>query len=165
MNTMKGIIGLLLAATVLSACAKKNGTSPGADGSGNIGGSVSPGVGAPNKPLLVTPVPGLRDVRPVRWANVTAGPDRRSLTVAFWSEPCFDVDHVGLAEEADRVVVTVYVGISPSGENQPCSQTAVYRGVKVSMSSPLRGRRVVDGVSATGEGPSGPGINVSPSQP
>jgi len=104
-------------------------------------------------------------VHPIRWAKVAARPDDRSLTVVFWSEPCIDVDHVGLAEETDQVVVTVYVGTSPSEEKQPCAQTAEYLGVKVSMSSPLGSRRVVDGASATGQEPSGPGTYVSPSQP
>jgi len=165
MKATKGIIGLLLVATVLSACAKKNGGSSGADGAGNIGGSVSPGAGGPNEPRLVAPVSGLRDVHPVRWAKVTVGPGRRSLTVAFWSEACFDVDHFRLAEEADRVVVTLYVGTSPSEENQPCVQSAEYLGIKVPLSSPLGSRRVVDGAPATDEGTSGPGSYVSPSPP
>jgi hypothetical protein len=165
MNVTKGIIGLLLAVTVLSACGKKVGSSPGGDESGNISGSVSPGAGAPDKPRLLTAVPGLRDVRPIRWTKVMAEPGSRSLTVAFWAEPCIDVDHVGLAEEPDRVVVTLYVGTSPSEENQPCAQTAEYLGVKVAMSSPLRSRKVVDGASATGQEPTGPGTSVSPSQP
>ncbi len=160
----KQIIGFLLTATVLSACAK-NGTSSGSDGSENISGAVSPGAGATSRPLLVTPVPGLRDVRPIRWEKATAGPDNRALTVAFWSVPCFDVDHVGLAEEGDRVVVTLYVGISTSGENQACIQSAEYRAVKVSLSSALGSRTVVDGAPVTGEGSPGQGTNVSPGPP
>lgn len=165
MNAPKGTIGLLLAVTVLSACATNIGSSPGNDGPGDIGGSASPGTPGPDKPRLLTPVPGLRDVHPIRWTKVTAGPDSRSLTVAFWSEPCIDLDHVGVAEEPHQVVVTLYVGTSPSEENQPCAQTAEYLGVKVSMSSPLGSRRVVNGASATGQEPSGPGTYVSPSQP
>ncbi|HEY5986500.1 MAG TPA: hypothetical protein VIV12_09005 [Streptosporangiaceae bacterium] len=165
MNATKGIIGLLLAATLLCACGKRAGSSPGGEESGNISGSASPGTGAPGQPRLLTPVPGLRDVRPIRWTKVTAEPDSRSLTVAFWSEPCIDVDHVRLAEEPGRVVVTLYVGTSPSEENQPCAQTAEYLGVKVPLSSPLRSRRVVDGTSGVSQEPTGPGTSVSPSQP
>jgi hypothetical protein len=165
MKTANGITALLLLATVVSACAKQSGSSPGDEGPGNISGSLSPGPQAPNEPLLVTPAPGLRDVHPIHWTKVTAGADRRSLTVAFWSEPCFDVDHVGLAEEADRVVVTVYVGTSSSTGNQPCAQTAAYLGVRVPLSAPLAGRSVIDGAPATGQGTTGPGSYVSPSQP
>jgi hypothetical protein len=104
-------------------------------------------------------------MHPIRWSKVTPGPDKRSLTLAFWSEPCSAVDHVGLAERADRVVVTLYVGTSPSEENQACAQIAEYLGVKIPLSSPLGNRRVVDGTSAAGEGPSGPGTSVSPSRP
>src|SRR5262249_55175191 len=144
------------------ACAGSS--SAGGDESGNISGSVPPGAGAGNSPRMLTPVSGLRDVHPIRWSKVTPGPDERSLTLAFWSEPCSAVDHVGLAERADRVVVTLYVGISASEENQPCVQTAEYVGVKVPLSSPLGNRKVIDGTSAAG-GPSGPGTSVSPSQP
>jgi hypothetical protein len=165
MNATKGLIGLLLVATVLAACGRKSQSSPGPGGSENIGGSVSPGAGAPNEPRLVTPVSGLQDVRPIRWTKVIAEAGSRSLTVAFWSEPCFDVDHIRLAEQADRVVITLYVGTSSSEQNQPCVQTAEYLGVKVPMSSPLGSRNVVDGAPATGEGTSGPGPYVSPSQP
>jgi hypothetical protein len=165
MNVTKGIIGLLLAVTVLSACGKKVGSSPGGDESGNISGSASPGTGAPGEPRLLTPVRGLRDVRPIPWTKVTAEPDSRSLTVAFWAEPCIDVDHVGLAEEPGRVVVTLYVGTSPSEETKSCPQTAEYLGVKVAMPSPLKSRKLVDGAPATGQETTGPGTSVSPSQP
>jgi hypothetical protein len=165
LNSTTGIIGLLLAASLLSACAKNSGSSPAGDGSANIGGSVPPGTGPPGKPRLVTPVPGLREVRPIRWAKAAAGSGRRSLTVAFWSGPCSDLDHVTLAEEADRVIVTLYAGINPSGDNQPCTQAAEYRAVNVTLSSPLGNRRVVDGAPATSQGPSAPGTHVSPSSP
>jgi hypothetical protein len=85
--------------------------------------------------------------------------------VAFWSAPCFNVDHIGLAEEADRVVITLYVGTSSAEQNQPCVQTAEYLGVKVPLSSPLGRRKVVDGAPATGEGTSGSGTYVNPSKP
>jgi hypothetical protein len=163
MKATKRIMGLLLTAMVLSACARSS--PPGGGESGNISSSVPSGAGAGNAPRLVTPVSGLRDVHPIRWSKVTPAPDERSLTVAFWSEPCSAVDHVGLAEKADRVVVTLYVGTSPSEENQPCVQAAEYLGVKIPLSSPLGNRRVVDGTSAAGRGPSGPGTSVSPSRP
>jgi hypothetical protein len=145
MNAMMRITGLLLAGTVVSACAQSAGSSPGGGGSGNVSGPVPPGPGTPSTPRLVTPVPGLADVHPIRWAKVTARPGRRLLTVAFWAEPCFDVDHVALAEEADRVIVTVYVGTPPSAQNQPCAQSAEYREVQVTTASPVGTRRVIDG--------------------
>src|SRR5262245_1849300 len=154
-------IGLLLAAMVLSTCATS--AAPGGGDSGNISSS-DPGGTAGNKPRLLTPVAGLNDVHPIRWSKVTPGPDERSLIVAFWSEPCSAVDHVGIAERTDRIVLTLYVGTSPSDENQPCVQSAEYLGVKVPLSSPLGNRKVVDGTSAADDGSQGPGTSVGPSQ-
>jgi len=159
---LRQIAGFLLTATVLSACAD-GGTSPGSGGSGNISGSVPPAAGASGQPLIVTAVPGQRDVHPVRWEKATAGSDDRVLTVAFWSSPCFHVDHVGLAEEGDRVIVTLYVGVAPSAVNQACIQPAEYRAVKVSLSAPLGSRTVADGAPAAGEGAPGTGTSVNPS--
>jgi hypothetical protein len=164
MITSRQLIGFLLTVTVLSACGK-SGASPGSGSGdqGNISGSASPGAPAPGGPLLVTPVPGLQSVHPVRWAKATAQPDGTALTVAFWSAPCLEVDHVGLAEEGSRVVVTVYLGTPATDSPQPCVQSAAYRAVRVALSVPLGGRPVVDGAPGTGEGPPGPGTAVSPS--
>jgi hypothetical protein len=162
MITSRRLIGFLLTATVLSACGK-SGTPSGSGDQGNISGSASPGTPAPGGPLVVTPVPGLQSVHPVRWAKATAQPDGTALTVAFWSVPCLDVDHVGLAEEDSRVVVTLYLGTPPAGSPQPCVQSAEYRAVRVALSAPLGSRPVIDGGPGPGEGPPGPGTAVSPS--
>jgi hypothetical protein len=162
--TSKQMIGFLLTATVLSACAK-NGAASGSGEPGNISGSASSSAPGPGGPLLVTPAPGLQAVHPVRWEKATAQPDGTTLTVAFWSVPCLDVDHVGLAEEDSRVVVTLYLGTAAAGSPQPCIQSAEYRAVRVALSAPLGSRPVVDGAPGTGEGPPGQGTEVSPSPP
>jgi hypothetical protein len=158
------ITAFLLTAAVLSACAE-HGAAAGSGGSGNTGGPASPSAGRAGGPRLVSPRPGLRDVRPIHWAKATAGPDGRTLTVAFWAEPCLDVDHVGLAEAGSQVVVTLYVGAAPSDGSQPCIQSAEYQAVSVSLTSPLGGRTVVDGAPPASPGPPGPGPSVSPSPP
>jgi hypothetical protein len=162
MITSRQLIGFLLTATVLSACAK-SGASSGSGDQGNISGSASPGAPAPGGPLLVAPVPGLRSVHPVGWEKATAQPDGTALTVAFWSAPCLEVDHVGLAEESSRVIVTLYLGTPGAASPQPCIQSAEYRAVRVALSAPLGSRPVVDGAPGPGEPSPGPGTAVSPS--
>lgn len=165
MITSRQLIGFLLTAAVLSACGKSGGAgaSSGSGDQGNISGSASPGAPSPGGPLLVTPAPGLRSVHPVRWEKATAQPGGTALTVAFWSVPCLDVDHVGLAEDDSRVVVTLYLGTPGDGSPQPCVQSAEYRAVRVALSAPLGSRPVVDGAPGTGEASPGPGTAVSPS--
>jgi len=162
------MIGFLLTAAVLSACAKSgtpsgSGAPPGSGDQGNVSGPASSGSPAPGEPRLVAPVPGLQDVHPVRWATATAQPDGTALTVAFWSVPCLDVDHVGLAEEDSRVVVTLYLGAPATGSAQPCVQSAEYLAVRVALPAPLGSRAVVDGAPGTAEGPPGPGTEAGPS--
>src|SRR5882724_8845300 len=166
MITSRQLIGFLLTAAVLSACGKSGAPTGSGDQSGdqgNISGSASPGAPAPSGPRLVTPVPGLQSVHPVGWEKATAQPDGTALTVAFWSSPCLDVDHVALAEDGSRVVVTLYLGTPAAGSPQPCVQSAEYRAVRVALSAPLGGRPVVDGAPGAGEGSPGPGTSVSPS--
>lgn len=159
MITVRYSIGFVLAAMVLSACGKGGAASPepggqGNSSSGNISGSASHGVGESGNPRLMTPVPGLRDVHPIRWNQATGGSDDKSLIVTFWLEPCYGIDHVRLTEKADRVIVTLYAG-SPPSANQPCIQLAEYRAVKVTLSAALGIRKVVDGAPVAGRDPSG----------
>jgi hypothetical protein len=166
MITSRQLIGFLLTAAVLSACGKSGAPSGSGDQSGdqgNISGSASPGGPAPGGPRLVTPVPGLESVHPAGWEKATAQPGGASLTVAFWSSPCLDVDRVALAEDASRVVVALYLGTPAAGSPQPCVQSAEYRAVRVALSAPLGSRTVVDGAPGAGQAPAGPGTSVGPS--
>jgi hypothetical protein len=138
---------LLVAALAAAACASTT-VSAGGGPDRPVSTSLPPASGGPpivQKPKIVAPEPGLRDVTPLRWTKAVPSPDGKTLTVTFWGGPCMGVDHVGLAESASTVTVTLYQGTPPSLVGSPCPEIAMLMAVRVGLSSPLAGRPVVDG--------------------
>jgi hypothetical protein len=174
MIVSRQLIGLLLAASVVSACGR-DGTSAGAGGpgdasSGHLGGTpnssgpATPPTGAPGGPRLVVPVAGLHQIRPSRWQSAAGEPGSETVTVAFWSAPCYEAAHVRVDERPGRVVITLYLGIPASSLGRPCVESAEYRAVRVVLSGPLGNRRIVDGTPGSAE-PPGPGSATPPARP
>lgn len=100
-------------------------------------------------PQTVTPRPGMRNVRPIRWQE--ARPlDNRTVQVVYTSgvEPCYVLDHVTVDYTPASVIITLYQGSDPSAEGKACIMIAVEKATLVSLDEPLQGRPIVDGASA-----------------
>lgn len=96
-------------------------------------------------PKIVSPQPGLADVRPIVWTRATPSSDGTLLTVDFWGSPCLTIDHVSVNETSSTVTITLYQGTLPSMIGSACPEIALLEGVRVQLSSPLAARTVVDG--------------------
>jgi hypothetical protein len=97
-------------------------------------------------PLLVSPRPGLVDVRPRPWEKVEIL-DERTIEVRFWSgvKECYGVDRVEVEYRETEVAVTVYEGRVPTAE--ACIEIAVLTAVRVNLDEPLAGRQIVEGAA------------------
>jgi hypothetical protein len=73
-----------------------------------------------------------------------------TLTVWFWGGPCMGIDHVGLDETPDQVTVSLFQGTPPTLVGSACPEIAMLQAVRVSLTSPLDGRTVVDGAPSPG---------------
>ncbi len=138
---------LLVAALAAAGCASTT-VSGGGGPDRPVSTSLPPVSGGPpvvQKPKIVTPEPGLRDVTPLTWLEAIPSSDGRTLTVTFWGGPCMGIDHVTVSEAPGTVTVTLYRGTPPSIVGTPCPDIAMLQAVRVSLSSPLGGRTVVDG--------------------
>lgn len=91
-------------------------------------------------------MPGLVDVRPWHWERYEErGGDQ--LVLFFWGSPhagVSEVDRVEVAEDGERVVLTLYVGRDP-GFTGWYTLEATEKAVAVALRSPLGARTVVDG--------------------
>jgi hypothetical protein len=133
------------------------GAEPGSKGSGQIlcAGPDEPAPAAPPgtdcsvppepKGTLVTPQPGMVDVRPVPWTSAKG--KGRTVTVTWVSgvAPCTVLDHVEVRERRRRVTVTLFEGSDPEAQGMPCIESAQYKAARVRLDHPLGDRRVVDG--------------------
>ena len=88
------------------------------------------------------------NVRPYRWDRCEERAPGE-LAVTFWGSPhagyC-DVDRIEVDEQADRVVVTLFVGDDP-GVAGPVTLVAAEQAATVALGGPLAGRAVVDGAA------------------
>lgn len=111
-----------------------------------------PGVSQPSddQPELVTPRPGMADVRPRPFEDVRVLGDGATLRVTYWSgvEPCYVLDHVEVEETDERVTVTLHEGHDPAQADTACIEIAVQKTVDVRLERPLGDREVVDGAGA-----------------
>ena len=98
-------------------------------------------------PSPVHPKPGQVNVRPLGWDNVKVSDSGRSVDVIFWSgvEPCYVLDRVEVEHRADKVVITLFQGSSPSDEDVACIDIAVQKVTTVKLEEPLGDRKIVDG--------------------
>lgn len=91
-------------------------------------------------------MPGLVDVRPWHWERYEergAG----QLVLFFWASPhagVSEVDRVEVAEDPERVVITLYVGRDPDLTGWYTLE-AREKAVAVALPSPLGARTVVAG--------------------
>jgi len=135
---------LLLAVVLAAACAST--ASAGSRLDDPVSRSVPRRSGGPAtpRPKIVTPRPGLRDVVPTSWIKAVPS-DGVILTVWFWGSPCLGVDHVDVNETPDRVAITLYQGTPRSLMGSACPEIAMLAAVRVTLSSSLGDRMVVDG--------------------
>lgn len=142
-----GIAAVLL----LGACAERGDNRP-ASGQPDPDSDVSTTIPSPASPepeptpLLVTPRPGLIDVRPNPFDKVVVL-DERTLEVRFWGgvEECYGVDRVDVEYGETEITVTVYQGRVPTAE--VCIEIAVLTAVRVKLDEPIAGRKVTDGAA------------------
>jgi len=154
---------LVLVLLALTACAKA--ATPGAGDGGVASTTVPPGSGGlvPARPKIVTPSPGLVDVRPTAFSKAIPSGDGMMLTVVFWGSPCLGIDHVSVKEATSTVTVTLYQGTLPSTVGSACPDIAMLEAVVVHLSSPLGNRTVVDGaLGDIGSTPPGGGGTTAP---
>ena len=142
------LVALATAAMSLVACAQADPATPGA---ANPGSPSTPGQPTPipgPTPLLVSPRPGLVDVRPHIWDRFErVGP--RKLRIEFYGgvEECEGLDRVEVEEMPKAVTVTLYVGRVPEAE--VCIEIAVLKSVIVRVDAPINGREIIDGAAGT----------------
>lgn len=140
-------------ALLLGACAGRDGNRPASgqpDPDSNVSTTVpSPSSPAPEPtPLVVTPRPGLVDVRPNPFDKVVVL-DERTVEVWFFGgvEECYGVDRVDAKYEGAEITVTVYQGRVRTAE--VCIEIAVLTAVRVNLDEPLAGRKIVDGAATS----------------
>jgi hypothetical protein len=99
------------------------------------------------RPQIVSPRPGMAEVRPYGFEAAAPAADGRSLRITFWGgvEPCFVLDRVDVDEAPDAVTVTLYAGSDPGARDVACIEIAKYMAVDVPLAAPLGTRRVRDG--------------------
>lgn len=99
---------------------------------------------------LTQPRPGQANVHPRRWESAAVHDDDVTIDITYWSgvEPCSVLDHVEVAEEAARVVITLYEGSQP-GFDGACTEQAIQRMTRIRLAAPLRARALVDGSDPT----------------
>jgi len=136
---------LLVLLAALTSCAQA--AAPGSGGGGATSTHVPAGSGpiTPAPPKIVTPRSGLVHLHAIPWRGAVPSTDGTELTVSFWGSPCFGIDHATVDEAPSTVTVTLYQGMIPSMVNSPCPQIVLLEAVRVSLSTPLNGRKVVDG--------------------
>lgn len=150
---VRGVVaGGFAAVLLLVACAGRgeNRRPPSGqpDSDSDVSTTVPPSSPLPEPtPLLVTPRPGLVDVRPNPFEKVVVL-DERTLEVRFWGgvEECYGVDRVDVEYGETEVTVTVYQGRVPTAE--VCIEIAVQTAVRVKLDEPLAGRKIVDGAAS-----------------
>jgi hypothetical protein len=98
---------------------------------------------------LVEPRPGMAGVRPHPFDHAVVADDGRSVTVFFWSgvEPCYVLDHVEVAYDAERVTITLFEGHDAAEPGTACIELALLKKVVVPLDEPLGGREIVDGAT------------------
>jgi hypothetical protein len=152
-STFRGALaGSFVAALLIAACAGRGEDRRSASGqpdpespvTGTVPSMAPPG--PKETPLVVTPRPGLVDVRPRPWDKVEAL-DERTIEVRFWSgvEECYGVDRVDVEYRATEVAVTVYEGRVPTAET--CIEIAVLKAMRVKLDEPIAGRQIVEGAA------------------
>lgn len=142
------IASLVLVAALLAACGERAGAGaePGPDSP--VTGAPAPGPTTTPTALVVTPRPGLVDVRKHIWDRAEPV-GARKVRVEFWGgiEECEGLDHVDVDESPERVAITLFTGRVPTAD--VCIEIAVLKSVTVTLDSLLGDRDIVDGAAGT----------------
>jgi hypothetical protein len=140
------VAALLAGSILLTSCAGLRDDGAAAPGPDTPISSTPDPSAPPGKPtpLLVEPRPDLVDIRPQPWDKARVI-DPRTVEVRFYGgiEECYGVARVDVDYRKRSVVITVYGGRVPTAE--VCIEIAVLKAVRVDLTEPLAGRRVVDG--------------------
>jgi hypothetical protein len=98
------------------------------------------------RPIRVAVVPGAVDLRRQPFDAAEPVGDRQ-LAVRFWGgvAPCSVVGRVDVAETAERIIVTLFVGRDPVPGQVACIEIAQYQEVLVDLGAPVGGRAIADG--------------------
>ncbi len=94
------------------------------------------------------------DGRPLSWDKALIAKNGRSVKVAYTVNPALPLRRAVVRSGPRRVRVTLYQ--EKPAEGALVSDTADVRCVRIPLAEPLRGRRLVDGV--TGRRPRGSGV-------
>jgi hypothetical protein len=143
---VRTVVSLLSASALLTACAglrDGGAAAPGPDTP--VSSTPDPGIISPKPtPLLVEPRDGLVDVNPTPWDKARVL-DPRTVEVRFYGgvEECYGVARVDVDYRKESVVITLFGGRVPTAEI--CIEIAVLKAVRVDLTEPLAGRRLVDG--------------------
>jgi hypothetical protein len=136
----------LVAVALLTSCAglrEDGAAAPGPDTP--VSSTPDPG-NTPTKPTpqLVEPRSGMVDIRPQSWDEARVL-DQRTVEVRFYGgvEECYGLARVDVDYRERSVVITLHTGRVSTAE--VCIELAVLKAVRVNLTEPLAGRRVVDG--------------------
>jgi hypothetical protein len=137
---------VLVAIALLTSCAglrEGGAAAPGPDTP--VSSTPDPGA-TPRKPTpqLIEPRTGLVDIRPQPWDKARVL-DQRTVEVRFYGgvEECYGLARVDVDSRKRSVVITLHAGRVPTAE--VCIEIAVLKAVRVNLTEPLAGRRLVDG--------------------
>jgi hypothetical protein len=98
---------------------------------------------------VITPRPGMRNPKPVRWERVEVLGERKlRVHYAAGVAPCNVLDSVRVDYRPATIVVTLYAGSDPKQTDRVCAAVADEKAVDVRLAKPLAGRKVVDGAAA-----------------
>lgn len=143
--------GLLLLACIcllVTSCGGVDGSSSSAGPDTAVSGLPASDPPAGGGPQRVETHDGLVDVRPTTFDRSEPREKGTALDLFFWSgiEECYGVDRVEVEYLSKVISVTIFEGREP--EADACIELAVRKVVRVELSEPIDGRRVVDGGSS-----------------
>jgi hypothetical protein len=117
---------------------------------GAVGSTPCPGEGPPTfEPQVVTPRPGMAEVRARPFDDAKVGDDGVTVTIDFVSgvEPCSVLDHAGVDYGATTVTITLFEGHDPAAGEVACIDIGVFKRVVITLDQPLGDRTIVDGAA------------------
>jgi hypothetical protein len=114
--------------------------APGAKGDDPVVGQPGFDGGPPDDGAkLITPTPGLRDVREQPWDRVSVSADGKTLTVYFWSgvDTCYGLADVKATTVDGVLKVSVFTGNRPLPADTACIDLAQLYKVVITLDQPL----------------------------
>lgn len=97
-------------------------------------------------PTMVTPNPGMDNVRPVnfRRAEITG---ERTVRIHYESgvAPCSVLDRVEVDYRATEIAISLFEGSDPAFKEAACIMIAQFKAVDITLDEPFGGRAIVEG--------------------